>query len=123
MVTPTQKTLVQNTFAAIVPIADDAASLFYRRLFENDPSLRAMFRGDMAEQRWKLIIEVPGIASGGAAAVRFGGDVLDVPDAYDAVFAGGHQSCAVGAEGEIQPRLPATERGQHSLREPRTLEP
>jgi hemoglobin-like flavoprotein len=55
MVTPTQKTLVQNTFAAIVPIADDAASLFYRRLFEIHPSLRAMFRGDMAEQRRKLM--------------------------------------------------------------------
>jgi hemoglobin-like flavoprotein len=55
MVTPTQKALVQDTFASIAPIADDAAALFYRRLFELDPSLRAMFRGDMTEQRRKLM--------------------------------------------------------------------
>jgi hemoglobin-like flavoprotein len=55
MLTLTQKTLVQETFAAIAPIADDAAVLFYRRLFEIDPSLQGMFRGDMAEQRKKLM--------------------------------------------------------------------
>ena len=55
MVTATQKTLVQDTFDSIAPIADDAAALFYRRLFELDPSLRGMFRGDMAEQRRKLM--------------------------------------------------------------------
>lgn len=55
MVTPIQKTLVQQTFASIAPIADDAAQLFYRRLFELDPSLQAMFRGDMTEQRRKLM--------------------------------------------------------------------
>ncbi len=55
MLTATQKTLVQESFATIAPIADDAAALFYRRLFEIDPSLRHMFRGDMAEQRRKLM--------------------------------------------------------------------
>jgi hemoglobin-like flavoprotein len=55
MVTATQKMLVQDTFDSIAPIADDAAALFYRRLFELDPSLRTMFRGDMAEQRRKLM--------------------------------------------------------------------
>jgi hemoglobin-like flavoprotein len=55
MLTSTQKTLVQETFAMIAPIADDAAALFYRRLFEIDPSLQRMFRGDMAEQRKKLM--------------------------------------------------------------------
>ena len=39
----------------MLPIADDAAVLFYRRLFELDPSLTKMFRGDMAEQRSKLM--------------------------------------------------------------------
>ena len=53
--TPRQTRLVQQTFAAIVPIADRAAELFYERLFELDPSLRATFRGDLAEQRGKLI--------------------------------------------------------------------
>jgi hemoglobin-like flavoprotein len=55
MLTTAQISLVQNTFALIVPIADDAAALFYRRLFEVDPSLQTMFRGDMAEQRRKLM--------------------------------------------------------------------
>ena len=55
MVTPAQKTLVQASFVSIATIADDAAVLFYQRLFELDPSLRPMFRGDMAEQRKKLM--------------------------------------------------------------------
>ena len=55
MVTLRQIELVQGTFDVIAPIADDAAALFYRRLFEIDPSLRAMFKGDMAEQRRKLM--------------------------------------------------------------------
>ena len=55
MLTITQIELVQNTFAVIAPIADDAAVLFYRRLFEIDPTLRSMFKGDMADQRHKLM--------------------------------------------------------------------
>ena len=47
--------LVQTSFAVIAPIADDAAALFYRRLFEIDPALRPLFRGDMADQRRKLM--------------------------------------------------------------------
>jgi len=55
VLTERQKTLVQQSFATIQPIADDAAALFYRRLFEIDPSLQKMFRGDMADQRRKLM--------------------------------------------------------------------
>jgi hemoglobin-like flavoprotein len=55
MLTATQKSLVQQTFATIVPIADDAAALFYQRLFELDPALERMFRGSMPEQRKKLM--------------------------------------------------------------------
>jgi hemoglobin-like flavoprotein len=55
MLTKDQVTLVKESFAAIAPIADDAAALFYRRLFEIDPRLEKMFRGDMAEQRRKLM--------------------------------------------------------------------
>ena len=55
MLTLTEKELVQKTFATIEPIADDAAVLFYRRLFEIDPSLERMFLGDMTEQRRKLM--------------------------------------------------------------------
>ena len=45
MLTVAQKTLVQDSFASIATIADDAAVLFYQRLFELDPSLQPMFRG------------------------------------------------------------------------------
>jgi hemoglobin-like flavoprotein len=55
MLTKEQVTLVQGSFAAIAPIADDAAVLFYRRLFEINPRLEKMFKGDMAEQRRKLM--------------------------------------------------------------------
>ena len=48
--------LVQQTWEQVLPIADDAAQLFYNRLFELDPSLRPMFSyTDMAEQRKKLM--------------------------------------------------------------------
>jgi hemoglobin-like flavoprotein len=55
MVTPAQKHLVQQSFAQIAPVADDAAELFYRRLFQLDPRLKLLFRGDMGEQRKKLM--------------------------------------------------------------------
>ena len=50
-----QITLVQTSFALVLPIADSAAHLFYQRLFELDPALRPMFRGDMDEQGRKLM--------------------------------------------------------------------
>jgi hemoglobin-like flavoprotein len=55
MVTTAQKTLVQETFREIATIADDAAILFYQKLFELDPSLRSLFPADMTEQRKKLM--------------------------------------------------------------------
>jgi len=42
--------LVQTSFAEVKPIAVVAAELFYQRLFTLDPSLRPMFKGDMAYQ-------------------------------------------------------------------------
>ena len=53
--TPTDVALVQGSFRKIVPIADQAAALFYAGLFELDPALRALFRGDMHEQGRKLM--------------------------------------------------------------------
>jgi len=55
VMTPDQKVLVQATFAKVAPIADTAAALFYAKLFELDPSLRSMFKGDMREQGRKLM--------------------------------------------------------------------
>jgi hemoglobin-like flavoprotein len=55
IMTPIQKTLVQSSFAKVAPIAQTAAELFYGRLFELDPALRSMFKGDMATQGQKLM--------------------------------------------------------------------
>jgi hemoglobin-like flavoprotein len=48
--------LVQQSFEHVVPIADLAAALFYKRLFELDPGLRSLFPGEMQEQRRKLMV-------------------------------------------------------------------
>lgn len=53
--TPAQKTLVQQSFARVAPISEQTAALFYGRLFELDPRLRSLFRGDMKEQGRKLM--------------------------------------------------------------------
>ncbi|HEY9433168.1 MAG TPA: globin family protein [Blastocatellia bacterium] len=50
-----QKELVQTSFEQVWPIADVAAALFYRRLFELDPTLQPLFKGDMNEQGRKLM--------------------------------------------------------------------
>jgi hemoglobin-like flavoprotein len=53
---PINVALVQSTWEQVMPIADDAAQLFYNRLFELDPALKPMFaHSDMAEQRKKLM--------------------------------------------------------------------
>ena len=49
-----QKMLVQTSFKQVLSIADQAATLFYNRLFEVAPDVKALFKGDMAEQGRKL---------------------------------------------------------------------
>lgn len=54
--TPEQKAIVQESWVQVAPIADQAAELFYGRLFEIDPSARALFKDtDMATQRGRLM--------------------------------------------------------------------
>ncbi len=53
--TDEQVKLVQESFAKVRPISEVAADLFYKKLFELDPSLRQMFKGDMKEQGKKLM--------------------------------------------------------------------
>jgi hemoglobin-like flavoprotein len=53
--TPEQIELVQSSFKKVVPIAGTAADLFYDRLFETAPEVRAMFPQDMREQKSKLM--------------------------------------------------------------------
>jgi hemoglobin-like flavoprotein len=54
--TPDQKQLVRETWKQIAPTAEGTADLFYRRLFEIDPSTRELFRTtDMFAQHQKLL--------------------------------------------------------------------
>jgi hemoglobin-like flavoprotein len=52
--TPEQIALVQRSFQSVQPILEPAAVLFYDRLFEIDPSLRALFRAPREDQARKL---------------------------------------------------------------------
>jgi hemoglobin-like flavoprotein len=54
-ITARQIALIQDSFAKVEPIAETAAGIFYNKLFEYDPSLRALFKGDMKEQGRKLM--------------------------------------------------------------------
>ena len=53
--TPEKIALVRSSWQQVLPIKDTAAALFYGQLFELDPSLRSMFKGDMVEQGRKLM--------------------------------------------------------------------
>jgi hemoglobin-like flavoprotein len=55
MITSQQVKLVQMSWAMVAPISEQAAALFYGRLFELDPSLQGLFRSDLKEQGKKLM--------------------------------------------------------------------
>ncbi len=95
--TPEDQSLVRESFAKVVPIAPQAAALFYDRLFTLDPTLKPLFKGDMNEQGRKLMAmigtavanlhqldaEVPAVQQLGARHAGYG-----VTDAdYDTVAA------------------------------------
>jgi hemoglobin-like flavoprotein len=66
-------TLVRQSFQLVEPIAAQAAALFYQHLFEIDPSLRALFKGDMAQQGQSLMKMI------GAAVALLDGPVALMP--------------------------------------------
>ena len=47
--------LVQDSFRQVAPIAETAAQLFYARLFELNPDLELLFKGNLSEQGRKLM--------------------------------------------------------------------
>ena len=55
MMTPKQIESIQSSWEQVKPIADQAAKLFYGRLFELDPSVKPLFKGDIESQGKKLI--------------------------------------------------------------------
>ena len=78
--------LVQSSFAMVRPLSADVGEMFYKRLFILDPSLRPMFKGDLAHQSRMLMVMldsavkslddldalVPVVRQLGARHVRYG---------------------------------------------------
>jgi hemoglobin-like flavoprotein len=62
-VTPEQIKAIQDSFAKVAPISDQAAALFYGRLFEIAPEVKPLFRGDMQEQGRKLMATLAVVVS------------------------------------------------------------
>ncbi|MGA2941285.1 MAG: globin family protein [Xanthobacteraceae bacterium] len=62
--TPEQIKAIQESFAKVVPISEQAAALFYGRLFEIAPSVKPLFRGDMTEQGRKLMATLAVVVNG-----------------------------------------------------------
>jgi hemoglobin-like flavoprotein len=53
--TPDQIRLVQRTWQSVIPVQAHAATLFYEELFAADPSLSALFKGNLEQQKYKLM--------------------------------------------------------------------
>lgn len=56
--------LVQASFKRVVPIADQAAEIFYARLFEIAPEVKPFFKGDMKAQGKKLMTMLGVVVNG-----------------------------------------------------------
>jgi hemoglobin-like flavoprotein len=63
--TSEQTAIVQATWQQVVPIADTAATLFYDRLFEIDPTTRPLFDAEtLPEQKRKLVVMLNTVVTG-----------------------------------------------------------
>ena len=91
--TPDQVKLVQQSFSKVAPISDQAANLFYDRLFEVAPQVRAMFPADMTEQRKKLMMMLAAVVGG----------LGDLPSILPAASALAKRHVAYGAKAEHYP--------------------
>ena len=59
-----QVALIRYSFAKVAPIAEEAAALFYGRLFEVAPEVKSLFHGDMKEQGRKLMATLAVVVNG-----------------------------------------------------------
>lgn len=62
--TPDQVKLVQQSFSEVAPISEQAAVMFYDRLFELAPQVKLMFPADMTEQRRKVMATLAAMVNG-----------------------------------------------------------
>ena len=103
---PKQISLVQKSWQKVLPIAPQAADIFYTTLFEMDPSLKALFPNEMAEQGKKLMAMldtavklldspdklIPTVKNLGAKHSQYGAE----PEHYDTVGAALLKTLALG---------------------------
>jgi nitric oxide dioxygenase len=62
--TPDQIELIQESLGKVAPISEEAAALFYGRLFEIAPEVKPLFRSDMKEQGRKLMATLAVVVNG-----------------------------------------------------------
>jgi hemoglobin-like flavoprotein len=55
MFSDVEKTAIKNSWRLVVPIAETAGDLFYKKLFELRPEYRRLFPEDMRTQKRKLV--------------------------------------------------------------------
>jgi hemoglobin-like flavoprotein len=55
MITDAEKAVIKDSWRLVVPIAETAADLFYKKLFELRPDYRKLFPEDLRAQKRKLI--------------------------------------------------------------------
>jgi hemoglobin-like flavoprotein len=91
--TPDQVKLVQQSFAKVVPISDQAAVLFYDRLFEVAPQVKSLFPADMSVQRGKLMATLSAVVKG----------LHDLPSILPAASALAKRHVSYGAKPEHYP--------------------
>jgi hemoglobin-like flavoprotein len=90
VLTPARVAELRRTWELVAPMADEAAQLFYERLFEIDPSLRVLFQSDPVVRRRKLM-----------DALAFVVTHVDRPDDLVAMLAAlGHRHVGYGVRPE-----------------------
>jgi hemoglobin-like flavoprotein len=113
--TPDQIALVKSSWAKVVPIKADAAALFYGKLFELDPTLKPLFKGDMKLQGEKLMAMIdvavkglddlgaliPAVRALGERHVAYGVKAAD----YDTVAAALLSTLATGLGASFTPEV------------------
>jgi hemoglobin-like flavoprotein len=82
--------LVQSSFAEVKPISEQAAALFYGRLFEIAPAVKPLFKGDMTEQGRKLMATLAYVVNG----------LANLPSILPAASALAKRHVAYGAKAE-----------------------
>ena len=95
--TPERIRTVQSTWVKVLPIKHLAAQLFYIRLFEIDPSLRALFQSDQRQQGEKLMLVIDAAVNGLSRLERITAAIQELGKRHVDYGVKDHDYDAVGA--------------------------